>query len=210
MFKLLSAGGPVMWTLFALSLLALSVFLERFFHYHRAQIRIEDFLRGIFNVLGTGNRLEAVALCDDTPGPVAKVIRSALLKIDDGPARVQRAMTRAGLQEVPRLELRLPFLATLGAIAPPLGLLGTFHGLMKGFAEFTGKAPALLLSDLCDPMWTALLTSAFGLGVGIAAYAGHNFLLTRVRSILLDMEQSSLEFLEHMEQRSPDSAGNAG
>lgn len=199
MLNLISAGGPVMWALFAVSLLALGTFLERFFHYHRAQIRGEDFLRGIFNVLSTGNRLEAVALCDDAPGPIAKVIRAALLAMDSGPERMRRAMTRTGLQEISRLELRMPLLATAGAIAPLLGLLGTIYGLMRGFDLFSGHSPALLLSDLSGPMWIALINSAFGLGIGIASYAGYNFLLTRIQSILLDMEQASHEFLERME-----------
>jgi len=200
MFELLSRGGPVMWVISLISLIGLTVFLERFFHYHRAQIQHEDFLQGVFNVLTTGNRLEAITLCDDTPGPVAKIMRAALLKMDDGPEQMNLAITQAGLQEIPRLERRLPLLATLGAIAPMLGLLGTFHGLMKGLDVFTQKAPLVLTSDLSSGLWIALLTSAFGLGVAIAATAGYNFLLTRVNSILLDMEKCTQEFFLRLEQ----------
>jgi biopolymer transport protein ExbB len=199
MLNLISRGGPVLWALLALSLVSLGIFLERFFHYHRAQIRGEDFLRGIFNILSTGNRLEAVALCDDAPGPIAKVIRAALLAMDGGPEKMRRMMTRTGLQEISRLELRMPMLATAGAIGPLLGLLGSFHGLMRGFELFSARSPNLLLSDLSGPMWSALIHSAFGLGIGIAAYAGYNFLLTRIQSILLGMEQASYEFLDHIE-----------
>lgn len=199
MLNLIKAGGPVMWVIAALSLLALVIFLERFFHYHRAQIRGEDFLRGIFNILSTGNRLEAVALCDDTAGPIAKVVRAALLAKDDGPERMRRAMTRTGLQEIARLELRIPMLATAGAIAPLLGLLGSLFGLMQGFELFSAKSPALLLSDLSRPMWVALINSAAGLCAGILIHAGYNLLLTRIQSILLDLERASIEFLERME-----------
>jgi len=197
------SGGIVMVAILILSLVGLSIFLERLFHYHRAQIRTDDFLRGIFNVLRAGNRLEAVTLCEETPGPVAKLVHAALLHLDDGPEMIDKAIKDAGLLEIPRLERRLPLLASIGALAPMLGLLGTILGLLKGLEILSVKAPLIHSGDLAGGLWEALLTTAFGLGVAIPAYAGYNLLLARVDSLLLYMEQAARETLDRLSRRRP-------
>lgn len=193
MLPLLLQGSPVMWVLMIVSVLSLWVFMQKFLQLHRAQISSRDFLDGIYNVLRRGNAAEAVTICEDTPGPVAHLIRAAILKADDEPEEMAKAIQQAGLEEIPRLEHRLNLLATLGKLAPMLGLLGTVLGLMGVFQGFMDAATVVHVGDLGEGMWSALLTSATGLAIAIPCYAGYNLLVSRIESIVLDMEFAGAE-----------------
>src|SRR5436305_15043478 len=101
---LLSHGGPMLWILLLVSAVAVAVFTERFLHYHRAQINSTEFLNGVRTVLKRENVVEALSICDATPGPVARLVKTAILNRDQGRERVRESLEEAGLAEVPRLE----------------------------------------------------------------------------------------------------------
>src|SRR5947208_11998586 len=132
---LLSNGGPMLWVILLTSAVAMVVFVERVLHYHRAQINSTEFLNGVRNVLKRENVVEALSICDATPGPVARLVKTAILNRDRGREGVRDALEEAGLLEVPRLEDTLNLLATIAQIAPLMGLLGTVMGFMKMFLE---------------------------------------------------------------------------
>jgi len=182
-----------MWVILALSLLAAVIFLERLFHLHRAQIGSGDFLKGIYNILRRKNIVEAVSICEETPGPEAHIVRAAVLHHDEDRETLHKAIQEAGLSEIPRLERNLNLLLTIAQVAPLLGLLGTVLGLMETLWTIQQKAPLVHAGDLTGGMWQALISTAAGLAVAIPAYIGHNFLVGRVESILQDMERTSAE-----------------
>jgi biopolymer transport protein ExbB len=186
---ILSQSSPVMGLITAIGALALLIFLQRLFHLHRAQIKTEDFVRGIFTIVNKGNIVEAVSQCEETPGPVARMVRSAILEREQGPERVRQVMQEAGLAEIPRLERLLPLLQTLGQIAPLAGLLGTVLGMIDVLASLNARAPQVFVDDVSGGLMLAFMTTAAGLAVAIPVYAAHNFLVSRVESILLDMER---------------------
>lgn len=188
-------GGPAVWLLFAMSAVMLSVFIERVLHYHRAQINSFEFLNGIRNVLKRENVVEALSICDATPGPVARLVKTAILSRDRGREGVREVLEESGLVEVPRLEEKLDLLATIAQIAPLVGLLGTVLGFLDLFAVLQKAGPAANAGDLTGGLWKALLSLAVGLAVSIPAYAGYNYLVNRVNSIVLDMEKSCAEIL---------------
>src|SRR5467141_4495305 len=130
---LLSHGGPMIYLILGASAVALAVFVERVLHFHRAQINSMEFLNGVRNVLKRDNVVEALSICDATPGPVARLVKTAILNRDYGRERVREALEEAGLAEVPRLEERLNLLATIAQLAPLLGLLGTVLGFIQIF-----------------------------------------------------------------------------
>src|SRR5437764_6923770 len=130
---LLKGGGPILWLILLASAIALVVFIERFLHCHRAQINSIEFLSGVRNVLKRDNVVEAISICDATPGPVARLVKTAILNRDQGRERVREALEEAGLAEVPRLEEKLNLLATMAQLAPLLGLLGTVMGFIQTF-----------------------------------------------------------------------------
>jgi biopolymer transport protein ExbB len=193
--KLLAAGGPMVWLLLLASAAALAVFIERLLHYHRAQINSTEFLNGVRTVLKRDNVVEALSICDATPGPISRLVRTAILSRERGRDGVREALEEAGLQEVPRLEEKLNVLATLAQIAPLIGLLGTVLGFVDIFSEMEKQGVFTHAAALSGGIWKALYSSALGLAVAIPCYAGYNFLVSRVNDIVLEMEKTSTEIL---------------
>src|SRR5712672_3178059 len=188
-------GGPVLWIILFASAVSLIVFIERFLHCHRAQINSTEFLNGVRNVLKRDNIVEALSICDATPGPVARLVKTAILNRDHGRDRVREALEEAGLAEVPRLEEKLNLLATIAQLAPLLGLLGTVLGFIKTFMLMQKEGLHTHYVTLSDGIWQALICAAAGLAVAIPAHAAYNYLVSRVNSIVLDMERAATEIV---------------
>ena len=193
MWELTVKGGWIMWPILACSVGATLLFFERLFHLHRAQIKPDDFLNGIYTIVNRGNTAEAVSICDETPGPVAYMVRSALLHADEPPEPLKQTIAKAGLAEIPRLEKNLGGLLTIAQVAPLLGLMGTVIGLIRVFMAMEQNAPLAEIGDISGGIWQALVTTAVGLCVSIPSFAAYNFLLSRVEAITLNMEYASDE-----------------
>lgn len=191
--ELLKHGGLLMWLLLGLGALATAIFVERVLHYHREQIHALDFLNGIRNVLRRDNVVEAISICDATPGPVPRLVKTAILTRDKGRDGMGDALEQAGLVEVPRLEQRLSLLATIAQLAPILGLLGTVLGLVEVFHTVQQEGLAAPSGLLAAGVWKGLACTGAGLALAVPCYAGYNYLVTRVNAIVLDMEKSSIE-----------------
>src|SRR6516164_5510172 len=154
--ELLTHGGIVLYLILLVSAVAVVVFIERFLHCHRAQINSTEFLNGVRTVLKRENVVEALSICDATPGPVARLVKTAILNRENGRDRVRESLEEAGLAEVPRLEEKLNLLATIAQIAPLLGLFGTILGLMDAFHMAESKGPIAHAVDLSDGVEKAL------------------------------------------------------
>jgi len=195
---LLANGGPVIWLILLAAAVALIVFIERALHCHRSQINSAEFLNGVRTVLKRNNVVEAVSICDATPGPVARIVKTAILNRDKGRERVREAVEEAGLTEVPRLEERLNLLATIAQIAPLLGLLGTILGFMDVFQQLQGDGLYAHISgehSLGGGIYNALICAAAGIAVAIPVHAGYNYLVSRINKIALDMESAAGEIV---------------
>jgi len=191
--ELLSNGGLVLWLILLVSAVAVAVFIERFLHCHRAQINSTQFLNGVRTVLKRKNVVEALSICDATPGPVARLVKVAILNRDQGRERVREALEEAGAVEVPRLEEKLNLLATIAQISPLIGLLGTVLGFIQTFGRMQEAGLNAHVGQLSTGVWQALVCAAAGLAVAIPAHAGYNYLVSRVNAIVLDMERAASE-----------------
>jgi len=192
-----------MWLLVLASAAAVAVFVERMLHFHRAQINSAEFLNGVRTVLKRANVVEAISICDATPGPVARLVKAAIVSRDQGRERLREALEEAGLSEVPRLEKRLNLLATISQLAPLLGLLGTVLGLVRVFMQLEQAGLHAHVGQLSHGVWQALICMAAGLAVAIPAYAGYNYLVSRVNAIVLDMERAATEIVNIVSEISP-------
>lgn len=193
--RLVVEGGPLIWVFLLTSAVAIVVFTERLLHYHRVQINATEFLVGMRNNLKRDNVVEALAICDATPGPIPRLVKTAVLNREHGRERVREALEEAGLVEVPRLEEKLNILATIAQISPLMGLLGTVAGFMEVFAVMEARGPNVPINLVSGGIWKALLATGAGLAVSIPAYVAYNYLVSRVNSIVLDMEKSSTEIV---------------
>ena len=205
----LANGGPMIWVILVTGAVALAVFVERVLHCHRAQINSAEFLNGVRNVLKRDNVVEAISICDATHGPVARLVKTAILNRDKGRDRVREAVEEAGLAEVPLLEERLNLIATIAQIAPLLGLLGTILGFMDIFGQLQEAGLYAHFELLAHGIWKALICAGAGIAVAIPAYAGYNYLVSRINKIVLDMERAASEIVNIVTENSGNGNGKS-
>jgi len=195
MNDMLIQGGPVLWFILFIGLVALSVFLERALHLHRARIDAKDFLHGIFNTIRRGNVTEAITLCEETPGPVAAVTLTAIRHRQGSLEAMREAVDNKGRAELSRMERRLASLAVTCQTAPLLGLLGTLLGVVKIVQGMNEQAPIIQSTDLTAGLMHALLAAAAGLMVAVPCHVMYALLMVRIERIVLDMEASASEIV---------------
>lgn len=195
MLSILLQGGPIVGFIAAVGLVAFLVFCERVLHLHRARIRADDFLKGICTNLRHGNVQEAISICEDTPGPVAYLVKTAILHRGSDRDTLRSAIDNAGRSEISRMERRLVVIASSAQIAPLLGLLGTIVGLIRALLTMQERGPLVHSGDVAGWVMQALVTTAVGLTVAIPCYGVYNFLVNRIEKIVLDMERSGSEIL---------------
>ena len=182
----ISQGGPVMYPLLFISLLGFVLFIERSLFLHKGQIGTQDFLSGIKNLVRKKRLVEALTLCEDTPGPMARIMKSALLNYGKSRDTIRSAIQSAAIVEIPTLERRIGTIAALARVAPLLGFLGTIIAALQALYlldSFNGDSGVLsrLLAE-------ALITSASGLAISVMAMLAYHFLFGRVRALVHDFE----------------------
>ena len=194
-WELLRQGGPMVWVLLLVSAFGVTAFLERLLYYHRAQINASEFMAGVRTVLKNDNVVEAVAICDATPGPVARMAKLGILNREQTHDRLKELLDDHSRAEVPRLEKRLNMLGTIAQIAPLLGLLGTVLGFIQIFQGVWLKGNWVLANDLAGGIWQGLVCMALGLAIAIPCTIAFNYLVGRKDEIALDIEKSNAELL---------------
>lgn len=204
MFELMQRGGAIMYPIILCSVIALGIILERLYYLRRIKIDTVVFMNNIESTLKRNKIAEAVKICEDTKGPVARIVKAGLLKHDRPRQEIREAIEDAGHQEVPKLERHIKILATIAHISPLLGLLGTVSGMIKAFQAVQVKTIALnpvSAGGLAEGIWQALLTTAAGLVVAIPAIVAYHYLVTKVQDFVLEMERSATELINILSQR---------
>lgn len=204
MWSLINKGGPMMYLIVLSSILALGVVIERIYALNKARIDADKFMDGIIGVLKRNKIIEAVEMCNITPGPVAHIIKAGILKHDRSRPEIKEAVEEAAELEIPRLEKHLPVLATIAHITPLLGLLGTVTGMIRSFQIIQAKAAAMVPvnpGDLAGGIWEALLATVAGLSVAIPAYVAYNYLTSQVDGFVYDMEKSAMDLVNLLSSR---------
>jgi biopolymer transport protein ExbB len=199
-FSLITRGGPMIVVLAIMAVVGFVLFLERTLYLHRGQIRATLFVDGIKNILAKRRVVEALTVCEETPGPVAAVVKAALLHVHDDEVKMRFAVQEAGIVEIPALERRLGSIAAIAQVAPLVGLLGTVLGMATTFHAFmSGGAEYATARGLADGMWQALLVTIGSLTIAIPAHLAHHFLRGRVRAIIRDVEWSGNEIMRFLQ-----------
>ena len=197
-------GGPVMYPIILCSILAFTIVIERLYHLCRAKIDTRKFMDEIANILRRNKIMDAVELCDKTPGPIPYILKAGIMKHDRPRAEIKEAIEDAGLYEVPRLEKNVTVLATIAHIAPLLGLLGTVTGMVRCFQTIQQKSTAfhpVSPGDLAGGIWEALITTVAGLSVGIPTLVAYNYFVNRISNFVLDMEKAAIDLVNMLTQK---------
>ena len=211
--NIFDVAGLVAWPLLGMAVFGMTVFFERTTFFQKVQINASDFLDGIINLLKKNRSLEALTLCEETQGPVAALVRAALLHRNNSKQEIQEAIQSVAMLEIPILAKRQRLLGTVAGLSPMLGLLGSVLSCLDSLQQLGSPLNAVNLNPNFS---SALLTTALGLSIAMLAYCGKEFLRSRVDSIIRDMEWSAhgiyryLTLEVHDDQRvSPSTASEA-
>ena len=196
-------GGPMFWILAIMALVALVTYIDRVVDLRRARIDYQDFLKGVFNVLDSGNDEEALSICEDTSAPVAQVVATAI-RHRNGSARILReAVDSQGRAEVGRLDRRLATLAIIAQVSPAVGLIGTIIGFIK--AVLAANSQELVSrADLLGGSMEALVSAAVGLFVGVMATVMYGSLRVRLDRTVVELEavaSQAIGYLSAMKEK---------
>lgn len=189
-------GNTIMVAIFLLGILALYVFLERYFFIKRASKQTPNFLENIKDFVQDGKIEPAIDYCRTIDSPEARMIEKGLARIGRPISDISNAMQNQGQLEVSKLEKNLNLLASAAGAAPMLGFLGTVVGMIMAFFEISNVTGAVSPKLLASGIYTAMATTAVGLFVGIPAYFFYNILVTNVDRLVLKIQTHVNEFLD--------------
>lgn len=196
MFEFFLKGGLLIWPIFLCSVIAITIVLERLYHFHRAKVNMPNLLTRVKRLLLEGKLDEGERLCGDSPGPLAHILAVGIHTHKRTHQEKEKIIARAGSRELRRLEKNLRGLGIIAHISPLLGLLGTVTGMIRAFMkiqELGGKVDA---SILAGGIWEALITTAAGLSVAIPAIIFYHYFEGRVDNFSSQMKDAAEELME--------------
>ena len=184
-----------------LSAIGIYIFVERYLNISKASRIDDNFMNNIRLNVQSGNIQGAKALCQTTDSPVARMVEKGLQRIGKPLRDIDAAIENVGNLEVFKLEKNLSTLASIAGAAPMIGFLGTVTGMILSFYQMA-TAENVTPSLLAGGIYQALLTTAFGLVIGIFAYIGYNILVANVDKVVFKMERTTTEFMDLLQEPS--------
>ncbi len=198
LLSLFSDGGFMMYPLVLCSLIALGVIIAKSWTLWVAHASTQTVLAEVEEAASEGRLADAAELAAARPGPAAAILVAGLRRItsdDTSDKGLASAIRTTGTIELGFLERGLVILATVANVAPLMGFLGTVVGMILAFAaiEAAGDVDPTLVAG---GIKVALLTTATGLLIAIPVNIGYNFFVTRIDTLILDMEQGAQKVLD--------------
>jgi len=201
MTAFLEKGGILMYPILICSVLAMAIFVERLIRFAMTRSRGAGLAEKVADFLKTKNEAQARKVAEDSDSPMGRVLLSALEMKDREREILETVIVHAIEEEVRKLSAFIQTLATIGNIAPLLGLLGTVMGMIKAFMviqEMGGKVNAAVLAG---GIWEAMLTTAFGLAVALPTMVAHSYLIARVDQYEARLQAGAVTFMKSVNGR---------
>lgn len=195
-----TAGMLIMALLFVLLVFAIYIYFERLFAIKAASQIDSNFMNQIKDHVSNGKTDSAQILCAQVNTPVSRLINKGVSRIGKPLEDINTAIENAGRLEVYELEKNVSVLATIAAVAPMIGFLGTVIGMILSIFEIANAGGQIDIKLLADGLYTAMTTTVGGLIVGIVAYMAYNHLVVKTDKVVYQMEANSLEFLDHLNE----------
>ena len=198
--ELALAGGWLMIPIVLSSFVAIYIFIERVITINKANESPDAFIGKIKELVLKGDITAAKMLCNQHDTPVARMIEKGVSRIGSPLKNIEASIENVGKIELFKLEKNLSVLATVSGAAPMMGFLGTVIGMVQAFISIAQEEGSVSPKLLADGIYTAMITTVAGLIVGIVAYLGYNFLVTRVSKVVNKMEYSAIEFIDLLQE----------
>lgn len=200
---IITEGGPlgiiIVAILLVLSFISLYIFIERYATIKRAGNIDETFMNNIRMNVAAGNIAAAKALCQTTDSPVARMVEKGLKRIGKPLRDIDAAIENVGNLEIFKLEKNLSTLASIAGAAPMIGFFGTVTGMIMAFYRMATEQN-VTPDVLAGGIYQALVTTAFGLAIGIFAFVGYNVLVANVEKVIFNMERTTTEFMDLLQE----------
>lgn len=196
LLSLTMKGGIIMIPLLLLSVIAVYVFIERYFAIRKAARQDDTFMLRIKDYIHEGDIDSAKSLCKKSNTPYARLIEKGISRLGRPMNDVLVAIENTGNLEVAKLERGFPWLATTAAGAPMLGFLGTVTGMVRAFYNMSEAGTSANITVLSAGIYEALVTTVAGLVVGIIALFAYNYLVARVDGVVNSLEAKTMEFMD--------------
>lgn len=200
LFDLALKGGPIMVPIALCSIIAVYIIVERYFAIRKSSKDDPNFMNNIRDFISNGNIDAARSLCRNTDSPTARMIEKGIARIGKPLNDIEKAIENIGNIEVVKMEKGLSLLATVAGAAPMLGFLGTVTGMIKAFYNMSKAGKTIDISLLSGGMYEAMVTTVAGLIVGIFALVAYNLLSAMVQKVVFKMENSSIEFMDLLQE----------
>lgn len=199
MVQMWNDGGWMMWPLGACAVLGLAIIVWKLVDLSIKGARTRKFLREVDALLTQRKVKEALALARGSNTPAGKILAAGLERHNEGADRVLKAIENVGLVEMAGLERGLIWLATVSNVAPLLGFLGTVIGMIEAFQaiENAGEVEATLVAG---GIKVALITTAAGLVIAIPINIAHNYFVTIIDGMVIDMEESAQKMIDALHE----------
>ncbi len=188
-------GGWGMYPILFWQVLAIAVIIERAIYLYRSSINKDVFLATMQKCILAGDVGRAIKLCSAANAPLARIVKSGLMKVNRPDAEVQAAMDEAALRELPKIEHRTGYLALLANLAMLSGLLGTVTGLISAFAAVAGADQSSKATMLAKGIAEAMNCTAFGLLAAIVALIGFAVLNGKTQGLLDDVNEATVQVM---------------
>ena len=195
-WELAVKGGWIMIPLLIFSIIAIYIFFERFFALQNASKIDANFMNRIKEYIHDAKLDSAIALCQSTDKPVARMVEKGVQRIGRPLSDINEAIENVGKLEVYKLEKSLPTLASIAGAAPMVGFLGTVIGMIQAFYDMSMAGNNIDVSLLSNGIYTAMVTTVAGLIIGIIAYLAYNYLVVKVEKVVFQLEGTSSEFMD--------------
>ena len=189
-------GGPEFMALVSVALvIGLAFCIERIIYLSLANVNAKKLMGAIADALSKGDVEAAKDICRNTAGPVASICYQGLLRIDEGLDTVERSVVSYGSLQSAMLEKGCSWITLFIAMAPSLGFLGTVIGMVMAFDTIQREGD-ISPTIVAGGMKVALITTIYGIIVALILQVFYNFILTKIESIVADMEDSSITLLD--------------
>ena len=193
--KYIQGGAGWMTPVLLCLIFGMALVIERILYLNMATTNVQKLLEGIEGYVQKGDYNGAKDLCRDTRGPVASIFYQGLDRIDEGLDNVEKAVTSYGGVQMARLENNMTWIGLFIALAPSFGFLGTVVGMVQAFDDIE-VAGDISPTVVAGGMKVALLTTIFGLIVAIILQIFYNYILTKIESLVAQMEDGSITFMD--------------
>lgn len=193
-------GGPIMIPILIFSVIAVYIIIERYVAIKRSSKIDNNFMNNIRDHISSGNIDAGKSLCKNTDNPIARMIEKGIVRIGKPLNDIEKSIENVGNIEIVKLEKGLSMLATISGVAPMVGFLGTVVGMLKAFFQMSKAGEQIEISMLSGGMYEAMVTTVAGLFVGIIALIGYNVLASMVQKVVYNMEASSIEFMDLLQE----------